>query len=69
MAALLHDLGMARVPKELLAKPTELTDEEREVIEHHPVDGARSVNLDTPADWERAEAMLAGPRLRPAVTS
>ena len=43
MAALLHDLGMARVPKELLAKPTELTDQEREVIEHHPIDGARII--------------------------
>ena len=35
----------------------------------HPVDGARSVNLDTPADWDRAEAMLSGARFRPAVMS
>jgi len=26
----------------------------------HTVDASRSVNLDTPADWERAEALLAG---------
>jgi HD-GYP domain-containing protein (c-di-GMP phosphodiesterase class II) len=43
MAALLHDLGMARVPRELVAKPIELTDEERKVVERHPVDGARII--------------------------
>lgn len=42
-AALLHDMGMARLPRELLAKPTELTDRERELIEHHPIDGARII--------------------------
>ncbi|MEP6995499.1 MAG: acylneuraminate cytidylyltransferase family protein, partial [Acidobacteriota bacterium] len=24
----------------------------------HPLDGARSINIDTPADWDRAEALL-----------
>jgi HD-GYP domain-containing protein (c-di-GMP phosphodiesterase class II) len=43
MAALLHDLGMAKVPRELVAKPIELTDEERKVVERHPVDGARII--------------------------
>lgn len=43
MAALLHDLGMARVPKELLLKPIELTDEERTVIERHTTEGARII--------------------------
>ena len=43
MAALLHDLGMARVPRELVAKPIELTDDERKVVERHPVDGARII--------------------------
>jgi putative nucleotidyltransferase with HDIG domain len=43
MAALLHDLGMARVPRELLLKPIELTVEERTVIERHTTDGARII--------------------------
>jgi HD-GYP domain-containing protein (c-di-GMP phosphodiesterase class II) len=43
MAALLHDLGMARVPRELVSKPIELTDEERKIVERHPVDGARII--------------------------
>lgn len=43
MAALLHDLGMARVPRELLLKPLELTEEERTVIERHTLEGARII--------------------------
>jgi HD-GYP domain-containing protein (c-di-GMP phosphodiesterase class II) len=43
MAALLHDLGMAKVPRELVAKPIELTDDERKIVERHPVDGARII--------------------------
>jgi HD-GYP domain-containing protein (c-di-GMP phosphodiesterase class II) len=43
MAALLHDLGMAKVPRELVLKPIELTDEERRIVERHPVDGARII--------------------------
>jgi putative nucleotidyltransferase with HDIG domain len=43
MAALLHDLGMARVPRELLLKPIELTVEERTVIERHTIEGARII--------------------------
>ncbi len=30
----------------------------------HPVDGSRSVNLDTPEDWSRAEALLAAAQAR-----
>ena len=43
MAALLHDLGMARVPRELASKPIELTENERRIVEKHPVDGARII--------------------------
>jgi putative nucleotidyltransferase with HDIG domain len=43
MAALLHDLGMARVPRDLLLKPIELTEEERTVIERHTTEGARII--------------------------
>jgi putative nucleotidyltransferase with HDIG domain len=40
-AALLHDIGKVRVPQEVLTKPGRLTDEERTLIETHPVQGAR----------------------------
>jgi HD-GYP domain-containing protein (c-di-GMP phosphodiesterase class II) len=43
MAALLHDLGMAKVPRELVLKPIELTEDERRIVERHPADGARII--------------------------
>ncbi len=39
-AALLHDVGKIGVPDFVLRKPSGLTDEEIEVIKHHPVMGA-----------------------------
>ncbi|MBA3891534.1 MAG: HD domain-containing protein [Gemmatimonadaceae bacterium] len=42
-AALLHDIGMARVPKDLLHKPANLSDAEREIVERHPAEGARII--------------------------
>ena len=54
VAGLLHDLGKVRIPKEILVKPGKLTDAEREVMQRHPVDGARLIvasdkNLDLAA--------------------
>jgi putative nucleotidyltransferase with HDIG domain len=43
VAGLLHDLGKIRIPKEILTKPGKLSDEERAVIQAHPVEGARIV--------------------------
>lgn len=43
VAGLLHDLGKIRIPKEILTKPGKLSDEERLVIQAHPVEGARIV--------------------------
>jgi len=40
-AGLLHDLGKVRIPRDILNKPGKLTPEERQVIEAHPVEGAR----------------------------
>jgi len=42
-AGLLHDLGKVRVPREILVKPGKLSDEERSVLNAHPVDGARII--------------------------
>jgi putative nucleotidyltransferase with HDIG domain len=54
IAGLLHDLGKVNVPEEILNKPGKLSDEEREVINRHPGDGARIIieteeNLDLAA--------------------
>ena len=43
VAGLLHDLGKVRVPTEILNKAGKLTDEERAVMQRHPVDGARLI--------------------------
>ncbi|WP_119966984.1 HD-GYP domain-containing protein [Simplicispira lacusdiani] len=39
MAGLLHDLGKAAIPLEVLNKPGKLTDEEFAVVRSHPVEG------------------------------
>lgn len=64
MAALLHDLGMARVPRELLAKPAELSDAERATIERHPIDGARII-LASDKRMETAAVVAYEHHLRP----
>lgn len=54
VAGLLHDLGKVRIPKEILVKPGSFTDEERQVMQRHPDEGAkiimgRDVRLEVPA--------------------
>ncbi len=41
LAGLMHDIGMALVPPEVMIKPTALTTSERDVVEQHPVTGAQ----------------------------
>lgn len=41
LAGLLHDIGKALTPEDLLAKPGPLSAEERAVLDRHPEDGAR----------------------------
>lgn len=43
VAGLLHDIGKIAIPHELLVKPGRYTDAEREIIQSHPVDGARMI--------------------------
>jgi putative nucleotidyltransferase with HDIG domain len=54
IAGLLHDLGKIRIPLEVLTKPGRFTDEERTLMNTHPVEGARIIlasdeGLDLPA--------------------
>jgi len=43
VAGLMHDIGKVKIPLEILNKPGKLTDEERAVMNRHPVDGARII--------------------------
>lgn len=49
-AALLHDIGNAKFPQELLTKSGGLTAEERQQIERHPVEGARILSAHGPGN-------------------
>jgi HD-GYP domain-containing protein (c-di-GMP phosphodiesterase class II) len=55
-AGLLHDLGKGKVPDEILFKPGMLSDDERRVMETHPVLGARILL----ANGETSPVVLAG---------
>ena len=43
IAALLHDIGMTRVPREIIEKPGRLTSAERREVERHPAHGMKLV--------------------------
>lgn len=52
MAGLLHDLGKAVMPQEIINKPGKLTDEEFTIIKSHPVRGHEML-IDSGVDNER----------------
>jgi HD-GYP domain-containing protein (c-di-GMP phosphodiesterase class II) len=43
MAAFFHDLGKTETPLDILNKPAQLTDAEREIMERHPFQGAEKL--------------------------
>jgi putative nucleotidyltransferase with HDIG domain len=43
VAGLLHDIGKTRIPIDILTKPGKLSDNERAIMNEHPVDGARII--------------------------
>lgn len=53
IAGLLHDIGKVRIPADVLNKPGKLSDAEREIINRHPVEGAR-ILLDSGRDLDLA---------------
>ena len=52
MAGLLHDLGKAAMPQDIINKPDKLTDEEFTIIKSHPVKGHEML-LESGVDNER----------------
>ncbi|MFW6137207.1 MAG: HD domain-containing phosphohydrolase [Candidatus Aminicenantaceae bacterium] len=57
MAGLVHDIGKISVPSEILSKPTQLTEEEFELIKKHPQVGYEILKkIDFP--WPVAEIVL-----------
>jgi len=57
MGGLLHDVGKAAVPLEILNKPGKLTDEEFEVMRQHPVTGAQML-MEADADDDLLDIAL-----------
>jgi putative nucleotidyltransferase with HDIG domain len=53
IAGLLHDIGKTKIPLEVLTKPGKLTDQERALMNEHPVAGARML-LETEQDLDLA---------------
>lgn len=53
VAGLLHDLGKVKIPKEILTKPGKLTEQERQVMNNHPIEGARII-ISTHSDLDMA---------------
>jgi len=43
VAGLLHDIGKVSIPIEVLTKPGKLSDEERQLMNRHPVEGAKII--------------------------
>lgn len=58
MAGLLHDLGKAVIPSEILDKPGKLTDEEFTVMKSHPVEGHKMLVAGTAVDPVAMEVCL-----------
>lgn len=50
LAGLMHDLGKAMIPMEILNKPGKLTDAEFEVVKRHPAEGHRMLMSGTDVD-------------------
>ncbi|MDR1621490.1 MAG: HD-GYP domain-containing protein [Synergistaceae bacterium] len=59
MGGILHDLGKARIPKEVLNKPGPLTNEEFAIMKQHPIYGEELAAVNGISD-EKVLAVIAG---------
>lgn len=57
-AGMLHDIGKARIPLAILEKPGPLTEQEREVIKHHPEYGAEALAGRSSIDAEMIDMVI-----------
>jgi len=57
IAGLLHDVGKAQIPVEILDKPGRLTEEEFAVIKRHPVTGYEYIRSQNVVDGETLKAI------------
>jgi putative nucleotidyltransferase with HDIG domain len=53
MASMLHDVGKASLPAEILSKPSKLSDAESQIIHTHPILGA-NILRQIPFPWDLA---------------
>ena len=63
LTALLHDIGKLRIPNTIINKPGPLTDEEREIINTHTIEGEQLLSA-----WEAFSAM-SGTSFAPATNA
>jgi HD-GYP domain-containing protein (c-di-GMP phosphodiesterase class II) len=52
LGCMIHDIGIARVPQEILDKPGPLTEEEMAKIRRHPLEGFRMLQKIAQLRWE-----------------
>lgn len=64
LAGLLHDIGMVRVPVDVLAKAEQLDDDERALVTRHPVDGA-TIIVESDAEFELAAVVAYEHHIKP----
>lgn len=57
-AAIFHDIGKTRIPKDLLNKPSALTSSDWEKVRRHPVDGVLVLSSSMTLDSHVARAMI-----------
>lgn len=58
LGALIHDIGYARLPRELLAQEKEPTEDEMTKIQRHPLEGFRMLQSFAHIPWEALQMVL-----------
>ena len=58
LGALIHDIGYARLPRELLEKKSDLTEDDIIRIQRHPIEGFRMLQSFAHIPWEALQMVL-----------